>query len=64
VESFSRIGYHGPCPPPGGPHRYVFKLYALDTELKLPPRKTVTEIERAMQDHVLAEAKLTGLYQR
>jgi hypothetical protein len=64
VKSFSRIGYHGPCPPPGRPHRYVFKLYALDAKLDLPPRKTVAEIEQAMKDHVLAEATLTGLYGR
>ncbi len=64
AKSFNRIGYHGPCPPPGRPHRYMFKLYALDARLDLPPKKTVIEIERAMGGHVLAEARLMGLYGR
>jgi hypothetical protein len=64
VKSFSRIGYHGPCPPPGKPHRYVFKLYALDTKLDLPPRKSAMEIEQALKGHLLAEATLTGRYGR
>ena len=64
VDSFSRIGYHGPCPPAGRPHRYVFKLYALDAKLELPPKKTAAEIQSAMKGHVLAEATLTGRYGR
>jgi len=51
-------------PPPGRPHRYVFKLYALGTKLDLPPKKTAAEIEQAMKGHVLAEARLTGSYGR
>lgn len=64
VSSFSRFGYHGPCPPPGKPHRYRFKLYALDGRLGLSPRKSVKEVESAMRGHVLAEATLTGHYGR
>ena len=34
-NDFGRIGYNGPCPPPGKPHRYFFNVYALDTTLSL-----------------------------
>ncbi|OGS42355.1 MAG: phosphatidylethanolamine-binding protein [Elusimicrobia bacterium RIFOXYD12_FULL_66_9] len=64
VDSFSRVGYGGPCPPPGKPHRYFFKLYALDKVLGLPPRATATELAQALEGHVLARAELMGLFQR
>lgn len=64
VDSFSRIGYGGPCPPPGKPHRYSFKLFALDKVLGLPPRATTPELARAMEGHVLGRAELTGLFER
>ncbi len=55
--------YGGPCPP-DREHRYFFKLYALDTMLKLPTGATKQEIEKAMQDHILAKAELIGLYEK
>jgi Raf kinase inhibitor-like YbhB/YbcL family protein len=64
LNDFRRVGYGGPCPPPGGPHRYFFKLYALDTELPLQSRATKRDLLRAMSGHVLAEAQLMGTYQR
>jgi Raf kinase inhibitor-like YbhB/YbcL family protein len=64
LNDFRRLGYGGPCPPPGKPHRYFFKLYALDTALPLKPGTTKAEIERAMTGHVLAEAQLLGTYKR
>lgn len=64
VDRFSRIGYHGPCPPPGKPHRYVFRIFALDTRLDLPARATKAELEAAMRGHVLEQATLTGRYGR
>ncbi len=64
VESFSRVGYYGPCPPPGSPHRYFFKLYALDQTLGLPPKATKPDLLKAMQGHILGQAELVGLYQR
>ncbi len=64
VGSFSRLGYHGPCPPPGSPHRYCFKLYALDAVLGLAPRATKSEVLKAMGGHVLAEVELVGTYGR
>jgi len=64
VHEFSRVGYHGPCPPPGKPHRYVFRLYALDTVLDLPPRASKAEVLQAAKGRVLAEAELMGTYGR
>lgn len=61
---FGSIGYGGPCPPPGKPHRYVFKLYALDTRLETPPGMTKNELLKAMKGHMLEEAELVGLYER
>jgi len=58
------IGYRGPCPPPGKPHRYSFILRALDTKLSLGPGATRAELEEAIKDHVLGETKLMGTYGR
>ncbi|MBI4387654.1 MAG: YbhB/YbcL family Raf kinase inhibitor-like protein, partial [Candidatus Omnitrophica bacterium] len=64
ITDFKRVGYGGPCPPPGKPHRYYFKLYALDVMLNLPPNLIKSDLLRAMQNHVLAEAELMGTYRR
>jgi Raf kinase inhibitor-like YbhB/YbcL family protein len=56
-------GYRGPCPPTGR-HRYVHKLYALDTILTGLASPTKAELEAAMKGHVVAEAQLVGTYQR
>ena len=60
---FGRSGYGGPCPP-SGTHRYYFKLYALDTVLKLDRTATKKMLLFVMQGHVLAEAQLMGRYAR
>jgi len=64
INDFRRLGYGGPMPPPGKPHRYFFKLYALDTLLELKPGVIKREVEAAMKGHVLAEGQLMGTYQR
>ncbi len=63
-NDFRKIGYNGPCPPPGKGHRYFFKLYALSAELTLAPGATKAEVERAMGGHVLGQAEWMGKYQR
>ena len=64
ITDFGRPGYNGPCPPAGKPHRYFFKLFALDTALALPPKMTKTDLLVAMNGHILAQAELVGTYQR
>jgi len=64
INDFRRLGYGGPCPPPGKPHRYFFKLYALDAVTDLKPGATKQELLKAMESHVLAEGQLMGTYQR
>ena len=63
-NSFGRTGYGGPCPPHGSTHHYVFTLYAVDTWLTLNPGATRTQFAAALRGHVLASAKLVGLYRR
>lgn len=63
-NGFDRIGYGGPHPPKGQSHRYVFKLYALDDRLRLEPGASRTDVERAMEGHVLASTELTARYAR
>jgi Raf kinase inhibitor-like YbhB/YbcL family protein len=63
-NGFGQTGYGGPKPPPGPPHRYVFRLWALDTRLDLKNGARRDEVERAIEGHVLAEARLTGTYGR
>ncbi len=64
TNDFRRIGYGGPCPPPGKPHRYFFKLYALDTKLNLKAGATKKDVEQTMKGHILAQAELMGRYRR
>lgn len=64
MNDFRRTGYGGPCPPPGKPHRYYFKLYALDSKLDVKPRATRAQVMQACKGHVLAEAKLVGNFGR
>ena len=63
-NDFGNIGYGGPAPPKGKPHRYFFKLYALDTILDLSAGATKAQLEKAMKGHIFAEGQLMGTYQR
>jgi Raf kinase inhibitor-like YbhB/YbcL family protein len=63
-NDWGRIGYGGPCPPPGSAHRYFFKLYALDADLELQPGATRKELLQEMEGHMLAEGQLMGRYKR
>lgn len=64
VDKFERVGYFGPYPPPGSPHRYFFKLYALDKVLGLAPKASKARLIEAMAGHILAQAEIVGIYQR
>jgi Raf kinase inhibitor-like YbhB/YbcL family protein len=62
-NDFRKIGYGGPCPPPGKPHRYFFKLYAVDKRLNLPSGSGKQDLEQALQGHILGKAEWMGRYQ-
>jgi len=61
MTDFGEVGYGGPAPPDKR-HTYVFKLYALDSELDLPDKSTKADVEKAMEGHILEQATLTGTY--
>jgi Raf kinase inhibitor-like YbhB/YbcL family protein len=63
-NDFGRIGYGGPCPPQGKPHRYVFTLYALDRELALQAGCRKADLLAAMKGRVLATASMFATYKR
>lgn len=63
-NDFRRVGYNGPCPPAGKPHRYFFKVYALDQKLNIKPGAARNEIEKSMRGHILAQGEYTGTYKR
>ncbi|MFQ5592644.1 MAG: YbhB/YbcL family Raf kinase inhibitor-like protein [Anaerolineae bacterium] len=65
-NDFSKAGYGGPCPPPGhGPHRYFFTLYALDTDsLNLSDGASRSQVEQALEGHIIGQARLMGRYER
>jgi Raf kinase inhibitor-like YbhB/YbcL family protein len=62
-NDFNKLGYGGPCPP-GGTHRYFFRLYALDTSLELGSKSTRADVLKALDGHILAEGRLVGKYTR
>ena len=64
LNDFKHIGYGGPCPPAGKSHRYMFKVYALDTVLGLKSGASKKEVEAAMVKHILGQGQLIGTYQR
>jgi len=66
-NSAGNNSYTGPCPPTEyepTEHRYIFKLYALDTVLSLSDGASHEEIKEAMKGHILEETELVGLYNR
>jgi Raf kinase inhibitor-like YbhB/YbcL family protein len=64
INDSGDTAYGGPCPPPGKPHRYFFRLFALGSILNLPPGVNRSDLEATMKDHILARATLIGTYQR
>jgi len=63
ITDFGRTGWGGPCPP-SGTHRYFFKLYAIDTTLNLEEGAKKSQVEKAMQGHIIEQTELIGLYKR
>ncbi len=63
INDFRKLGYGGPCPP-GGTHRYFFKLYALGTQLELESGVTKQDLLNAMEGHILEHGELMGKYKR
>ena len=63
ANSGGKVGYYPPCPPEGA-HRYFFKIYALDTTLELEIGAERDRLEQAIEDHILDQAELIGLYSR
>ena len=61
MTDFGEVGYGGPAPPDKR-HTYVFKLYALDSILDLPEGSTKSELEKAMEGHIIEQTQLTGTY--
>jgi Raf kinase inhibitor-like YbhB/YbcL family protein len=64
INDFRRLGYGGPCPPPGKPHRYFFKVFALDAKLNLGSNATKADLLKAMKGHILAQGELMGTFRR
>ena len=64
LNDFRKIGYGGPCPPPGKPHRYFFRIYGLDRTLGLKAGSSRKDVEAAMKGHILGQAEWMGKYQR
>jgi len=63
LNDFKKHSYGGPCPP-SGIHRYFFKVYALDTKLDLNPNSRKKNVEKSMEDHIIAEGEIVGVYSR
>jgi Raf kinase inhibitor-like YbhB/YbcL family protein len=61
-NGFDKTAYGGPCPPGTSSHHYVFRVYALDSRLDLPPGVTEKQLKRAIEGHVLAQGQLIALY--
>ncbi len=62
INNFGAIGYGGPCPPPGRPHRYVFRIYALNARLDFPAGMTRVQFDAAIRGHILASGSTMAIY--
>ena len=63
-NTWGRVGYNGPSPPPGKPHRYYVRVFALSEELDLPAGATREELDRALKNKILAEGSCMATYSR
>lgn len=63
INDFDKVGYGGPCPPPGKKHRYIFTLYALDQKVELKPKASSDELVEAMKGRILSKTTLQGMFE-
>jgi Raf kinase inhibitor-like YbhB/YbcL family protein len=63
TNGFGKVGYGGPCPPAGKPHRYLLRLWALDSTLNLQ-QPSATDVGSAMRGHILARGDIMGRFGR
>ncbi len=64
TNDFGEIGYSGPCPPPGKPHRYFFRVFGLDRMLDLPEGAFAVDLQKAMKGHVIQKGEAVATYGR
>lgn len=64
TNDFGEIGYTGPCPPPGKPHRYFFRIFGLDKMIDLPAGASAKDLKRAMEGHVIQKGEAVATYGR
>lgn len=64
MNSYGKLEYSGPCPPPGAAHRYFFRVYALDIPLALRSPASAKVLENAISGHILAEGEVMGMFRR
>jgi len=64
TNDFEKLGYNGPCPPPGNNHRYYIRLYALNKQLELKAGASRNDLDQAMQGHIIAQGELMGTFKR
>lgn len=63
TNDFGKQEYNGPCPSLGS-HKYVFKVYALDSEINLPESAKRAEVDNAMRGHIIAKGEYSGTYSK
>jgi len=64
MNSAAKIGYMGPCPPPGKVHHYHFTLYALNSTINLPKGASLKAVRSAMESHIIGNAELIGTFSK
>lgn len=61
ADDESTVGYLAPCPPPGNPHRFFFKVYALDRNIPLEKGSNREALDEAMKGHIIGYGELLGM---
>ncbi len=64
TNDFGRVGYNGPCPPPGTPHCYHLRVYGLDSKLDLSAGSARIDLEDAMEGHIVQKGETEAAYGR